>query len=67
MTCQEIEKAINKNGLRHDYLANILKISNGYFTMILKGSRTLKNEHMDILNMVLLQYDKARKKIRYGE
>lgn len=66
MTCHEINKKIINNGLRHDYLASYLGISNSYFTMMLSGKRIMDRNKINKLSEILSIYEAARNIIKYG-
>lgn len=60
-----INDRILKNGIRKEYLANRLNLSQNYFYMVLNGRKKLNTNRIDRLNNILDLYEVARNKIIY--
>lgn len=60
-----INDRILKNGIRKEYLANRLNLSQNYFYMVLNGRKKLNTNKIDRLNNILDLYEVARNKIIY--
>lgn len=49
----QIKNRIDEKGLKYNFLAAKLLVSEGHFTNILKGKRTLKQDLLDRINVLL--------------
>jgi len=55
----DIRKEIDRLGLRQDFIAKKLKISNAYLTMLIKGQRTNKDKINAIINYLKKRSNEA--------
>lgn len=55
----DIRKEIDSLGLRQDFIAKKLKISNAYLTMLIKGQRTNKDKINAIINYLKKRSNEA--------
>lgn len=60
-----INHRIMKNGLRKDYLANYLSITDVYFNMILHGKKNLSKDKLSKLYLYLDTCEKIKTNLRY--
>jgi predicted transcriptional regulator len=56
---KDIRKEIDRLGLRQDFIAKKLKISNAYLTMLIKGQRTNKDKINAIINYLKKRSNEA--------
>lgn len=63
--CEILNLKILKNGLKKDYLANYLNITDRYFTMFLSGKKRLSPNKLNKLVKILSIYDQTKNKLKY--